>query len=133
LIFLSAGICFRLVNNTFALRENREVLKKIINKTRYMDKEEFNEKQIDALDNAVVIQTLSEELDKDIDELLRRFCLPDKYKMPVLTTVSARLIFQKGLLLGYPEGLEPVRQIFLYGLDKQLDQLMQTESKKNNE
>ena len=29
-----------------------------------MDKEEFNEKQIDALDNAVVIQTLSEELDK---------------------------------------------------------------------
>jgi hypothetical protein len=102
-------------------------------KTRYMDKEEFNEKQIDALDNAVVIQTLSEELDKDIDELLRRFCLPDKYKMPVLTTVSARLIFQKGLLLGYPEGLEPVRQIFLYGLDKQLDQLMQAESKKNNE
>lgn len=98
-----------------------------------MDKEEFNEKQIYALDNAVVIQTLSEELDKDIDELLRRFCLPDKYKMPVLTTVSARLIFQKGLLLGYPEGLEPVRQIFLYGLDKQLDQLMQAESKKNNE
>ena len=29
--------------------------------------------------------------------------------------------------------LEPVRQIFLYGLDKQLDQLMQAESKKNNE
>ncbi len=98
-----------------------------------MDKEEFNEKQIDALDKAVVIQTLSEELDKDIDELLKRFCLPDEYKMPVLTTVSARLIFQKGLLLGIPEGLEPVRQVFLYGLDTQLDQLMQAEAKKKEE
>ena len=98
-----------------------------------MDKEEFNEKQIDALDKAMVIQTLSEELDKDIDELLKRFCLPDEYKMPVLTTVSARLIFQKGLLLGIPEGLETVRQVFLYGLDTQLDQLMQAEAKKKEE
>lgn len=98
-----------------------------------MDKEEFNEKQIDALDKAMAIQTLSEELDKDIDELLRRFCLPDEYKMPVLTTVSARLIFQKGLILGNSQGMETVRQVFLYGLDTKLDQLMQAEAKKKEE
>ena len=51
-----------------------------------MDKEEFNEIQSEALDNEVVLKTLSEELLNDVDELLRHFSLSEDYTLAVLAT-----------------------------------------------
>ena len=98
-----------------------------------MDKEEFNEKQSEALDNEAVLKTLSEELLNDVDELLRRFCLSEDYTLAVLATASARYVFQKGLSINKTKGVETMRKIFLFGLNYKLDEFKQAEAKKNNE
>ena len=94
-----------------------------------MDKEEFNEIQSEALDNEVVLKTLSEELLNDVDELLRHFSLSEDYTLAVLATASARYILQKGLSINRTKGVETMRKIFLFGLNYKLDEFKQAEAK----
>jgi hypothetical protein len=93
-----------------------------------MDKEEFNEIQSEALDNEVVLKTLSEELLNDVDELLRHFSLSEDYTLAVLATASARYILQKGLSTNRTKGVETMRKIFLFGLNYKLDEFKQAEA-----